>query len=197
MAAIKFETFALDNNGEDTLEKLRKEEQSRLQDEAYANGFKDGVNVTNDALQVGQTDLAQAIEESLSDVSLSQSAAVELAMAHLSKVIEAFCKAVSPNIAAAGLGAELGSILEETTRKSIVETLQIEHSHTDAELIEALLQTSDVSTQKTVKDDLGQGQVRIKWDNGFDLIDMDEAVAKALLSITNFANMMDEENPDG
>lgn len=196
MSAVKFETFSLDSQGETATKQAKDAEHARERDEAYAKGFKDGVNVTNDAIQTMESDVAVSIQEALSDVNFSQKAASQIALAAVSRLVAAFCQAVAPNLAKAGLAGELGELVSKALKENSSGQLLITHHPSDNDVLLRLL-GEETNQSKLVADHrLKERQVTIAWEGGFDNIEMDEAIAKALIKINDFTQLVDKEESD-
>lgn len=196
MSAIKFETFAL--GAEDAeIERVSQEEVlAKTRDEAYAKGFKDGVNVTNEAIETAESEVATAVQEALADADLTQRAAIHRALADVAKLTEAFCCAIAPNLAKSGLAAEIAALFETVLNEDPDDVLVISHSSADYDILQRLLGKHDLTAELNSDPTLSPRQVTLNWDSGFDKVDMDEAVAKALMKITNFTQLVDKEEPD-
>jgi len=198
MGAVVFETFAPGEISDVETAKSRAEETNRVRDEAYANGFKDGVSVTNDALQSSQSEISSAVLEALSDTSLSQNAAIAKSLADVVALVDAFCEAVAPALSKSGLGAEIGAVLETALRDATAHQITVCHSGADEKTMREMIGAQVEDVRLHVDQTLSQGQVHVAWDNGFSSIDINEAVARAMLKISNFSNMItqQEEEPE-
>jgi len=192
MTAFKFETISPNKNG-NGLSEMRSELLERERNASYAKGFKDGVNVTKDALEIENNRLMSSINEALSDFSITAEQASGTVMRSIGPLIEAIIVQLAPEV----LQQKLMEAAEETLLSIFdglkKEVVTVEVAPELAQATREICEKNGFDLRIKESKKLHDLEVRLHWANGFDHIDMvtlrDEMVGK----LNNFIAVLDED----
>ncbi len=196
MAAFQFETILPPERKQNSLLELKADLLDKERNAAYAKGFKDGVNVTKDAVEVETNRLLARISEFVDDLTLTNEQACSAVMKSLTPLIEAIISQLSPEVLRAKLIEETGAALTEILREHRGVELEIEVPQTLENAVKALCANHGIAAQVCVRDDLHDLEVRLNWDDGYDHLDM-EALRESIRGrLQNTINCLDEDNDE-
>lgn len=102
MGAFKLETFEV-ATANDSLDGLRSSVLERERNEAYAQGFKDGVDVTSAAIDAEKNQRLAIIESALSELHVTHDLAARSIEASLAPLMSSFLSSAAPSLCDASL----------------------------------------------------------------------------------------------
>lgn len=193
MGAFRFETIAPENSRGGGLSDLRSEILDRERNTAYAKGFKDGVNVTKDALEVENNRLMSGINEALSDINITTEQASAAVMRTLSPLIETVISHLAPTVLEQRLIEAAEEALVAIHENIKVETVTIEVASQHAVSIGEVCARNGFDVRIKESPKLHDLEVRVHWADGFDHIDMEAARSQIIEKLNNFVACLDEE----
>ena len=193
MSAVKLETFALPANGTPSLEQFRSDLLERERNEAYANGFKDGVNVTKDAVNAEQTRLLAVISECLSDAQISRQEVHASVIRSLQPMMDALISHLAPKLVDSGFTAAIVSAVSRANEAEFGGELRLRVNGAQVEMVTAAL--SDCSTQPQIIADpaLGAFEAQLDWADGFDTIDLRRFLSEIDAALAEFHELNEED----
>ena len=193
MGAYKFETFdAEQQRPRNGIDGLRSDILERERNDAYAKGFKDGVNVTNDALETERNKLLSSIAEMLNDRSFTHKEASQGVLRSIGPLIDAVLRRTAPTIAGSAFHATLSDLVTTACKRATATDVKLIVPHGQGEALAA--QLTPLHPNLVVVEDSGNGprEARIIWDGGNDHIDMDAIIGDIDKKLTEFLQSMHE-----
>lgn len=154
---------------------------ARARGRARADGFAEGVaeaetriDAEAEAAQAALLDAVRRAEETMADT--------ERAVARRAQdAVSAFLGSIAPHLAKAALGPEIESAFDAALNEAPAATLVVEVSPGRAEAVaeDLAARACDVRAAS----DLDGAQARVRWEDGFDRIDMTAAARRAIAVI--------------
>lgn len=193
MGAFKFETIAPENASGGGLSDIRSEILERERNSAYAKGFKDGVNVTKDALELENNRLMLSINETLSDLQITAEQASGTVMRSLGPLIETIISHLAPEVLRQKLieAAEqtLTNIFDGLTQENVI----VEAPPDLVEAAERICAQHGFELRIKENQKLHDLEIKLHWAGGFDHIDMLEMQQQLIAKLNNFVAFLDED----
>lgn len=193
MSALKLETFNPDPGARAGIDNLRSEVLEREKNEAYASGFKDGVNVTKDAVKAEQNQLIAAILEALSDAQISRREASALAVRSLAPLVDALVTHIAPALAESGFAARVVETVARASEAARPANPEVFVGPAHAGDITEMLAARGIEAPVTVATELPALEARVTWSDGVDLVDYDGYLAELRAILTEFQILTNEE----
>ncbi len=189
MGAFKLETFKATASG--GLDGIHGEVLERARNEAYAQGFKDGVDVTSTAVDAEKNQRLAVIEAALGELHVTHEVAARSIEASLAPLIGAFMRTTAPNLFDADLLKSICEQVETAYKSSNRAALSVVAA---PELVDGLRQELQFRGLNVEVDTDGHTHsaqaAEIKWAGGVDVISMnaalDELNAQILAHISQF-----------
>jgi hypothetical protein len=175
MGAYKFETFVLDRPG-NVATPQAVEELERARNEAYARGFKDGVNATKTALDVEHNKRLASIDEALQDLHITHNEASASILRSLAPTMEAFLLKLTPSLARDGITQQIITRIDDAVRKSMSASLHIHTASAENERLMAELENRAINVEIVETDELEPGVVELHWAGGVDQISLQRLI---------------------
>ena len=196
MGAFKLETFEI-SPGSGGLEDMRSAILERERNEAYAKGFKDGVNVTKSAVDVERNTRLGAIEEALSDMAITHEEASVAISRSLAPLVHAFFESLAPTLAHAGFTATVASQIETAVRSASKAGLRVMIAEDGAHAIRQDLADRAIEVEVETDPTLGPLDAEVHWDGGVDIIRLGETLSEITDHLKAHLGDLKETDDDG
>ncbi len=194
MGAFKYETIMPPaSRSEGKLAALKTDMLEKERNDAYAKGFKDGVNVTKDAVEVETNRLLSRINEDLSDIQFTNEQASSAVMKSVQPLISAIVEQLSPTVLRDRLLEGSQEILAEILRDHRGMTVEIEVAPDLQEALKTV--AADFNLNITVTDNpaMHDLEVRLNWQNGYDHLDMEALRQNILEKMNDYVDCLSED----
>lgn len=173
MGAFKYETILPPARKDGGLVELKSDMLEKERNTSYAKGFKDGVNVTKDAVEVETNRLLSRINEDLSDLRFTNEQACAGVMKSVKPLVEAIISQLSPELLQEKLFERANETLTEIFRDYRGATVEIEAAPSLQPALKTLCESHGFDVMIFENDALSDLEVRLNWKDGFDHLDMD------------------------
>lgn len=197
MGAFKYETILPPSAQADG--KLSVLNNEILEDErntAYAKGFKDGVNVTKDAVEVETNRLLLRISEDLSDIQFTNEQACVSVMKSVEPLISAIVKSISPTVLKGRILEDCQALLDDIMRDFRGTTVEIE---TPPDLLDDVRKIADdhaLNISIIENAAMSELELRLNWLDGFDHFDMEGLRQGILEKMSDYVDCLSEGNDE-
>ena len=184
--SVTYEDFAVspfrDNNGKPSGNPIQEVELAlaRARGIAHEAGFEAGKKSAEASFDRTLTAKLGAIEKALmqtQDIMESSERAAHWAVVQLTK---AFIHAVAPRLASSALVPEICAAIEDAIEDEPGALIVIEVSEDRRDEVEAAVAACTAAGVVKTNPDLGETEARVYWKDGFDQIDPDATIAKAM-----------------
>lgn len=196
MGAYKLETFDANEKPAGGLNGLRTDILERERNEAYGRGFKDGVNVTNDAIENERNRLLASISEMIGDRNFTHEEAAQKIMRSLSPLIDVVIRRVAPALAGTSFHATLDDLVTTACKRATNGGVILQVPAGQGSVFEAHFADRDLDLSVTENHDFGPREARVDWDGGTDSIDLDKIVSEIDHKLNEFLQTMNEGNDE-
>lgn len=196
MGAFKLETIRPDNEGASSIGGLRSELLEKERTAGYAQGFKDGVNVTRNALDEETNRTFTTIKEALADAELTKEQAAAAIFKSLSPLLEIVFDTLTPQVLETGLLHKLEEKLKTIYRDAAVDDVLIEVAPEKVEIVQERLHEKELRVSVKPNSGLTTEQVDVRWSEGIDRIDVSTAKEQIFTLIEQFISPNHEELDD-
>ncbi len=176
MGAFKLETFEIAPSGGSALDGYRNAIIERERNEAYAQGFKDGVEVTSKAVDVERNRRLAALQDALADRQLTHDEATKTIEASLSPLLAEFIKSVAPSLLASEFNQTMLDQLTTAVRASNGAGVKLVASSQHIEDLAAEIEQLGIKVEKTPHELEDPYYAEIHWAGGVDKISMSAAL---------------------
>lgn len=193
MGAFKFETIRPESPRSSSLNGLRSELLDKERSAGYAQGFKDGVQVTRDAFDETTSRTALAISEAISDAQLTQEQAAASVFRSLGPLLESILDELSPDFLIAGMHHKLNDVLKDIYKSCYDAEIVVEVSPETAERTRELAKGHKMNIAVVENPALLPDCVDVKWCDGVDRIDLSSARSQIIELLKNFTSHNHEE----
>ncbi len=153
---------------------------ARARGQARADGFAEGVAETEARIERELEARLDAVLEALDAARRDRREAYARAAEDAGRVVLAFLRGVAPAIGQAALGAELAAAVESALLAAPSARPRIETAHGGADALRAALGPYAEDCVFAEAPGLGLAEARIRWDDGFDQIDLEAAIRRGL-----------------
>lgn len=153
---------------------------ARARGQARADGFAEGVEQTEARIGREAETLLDAVRAALAAERDAREAAEAAARAETMRVLSTFLGAVAPRLADFNLMHGIAAALEALFAETPCARPVIEVAPEARERLAAALGEAAGGAELAGADDLGPAAARIRWRDGFDLIDAGGAIRRAL-----------------
>lgn len=192
MTSLKLETFSLDQNGSGALASLRSETLERERNEAYANGFKDGVNVTRDAVNTERNRLLAAILETVSDERMNREEAAVAAVRSVRPVVEALVSHLAPQLVKTGFAAQIWEAVSRARQLDETGDITIRLNPSQIQDVTDLFADHPMSVALAGDANLDPLEAQVVWADGYDHLDFNMFLSQLDGVIENFRTTTEE-----
>jgi len=192
MPALKLETFEIEQGGT-PLQRLRSDILDRAKNDAYANGFKDGVNVTKEAVNAEQNRLLAAILESLSDVQIGRSEANASAVRNLRPVVEALVTHLAPDLAKRNFSDAVVDAVVRARSADADGEISLRVAPQQVTFVQSQLAQHPLAVAIIADDTLSDLHAEIHWGDGCDAINLDAFLGELARVCAEFFDLTQEE----
>jgi len=192
MGAFKYETILPPSKRDGGLVDLKSDLLEKERNTSYAKGFKDGVNVTKDAVEVETNRLLSRINEDLSDLRFTNEQACAAVMKSVQPLIEAVISQLSPDLLRDKLFERANEALTEIFRSYRGVTVEIEAAPSLQPALKALCEQHGFDVTLFENDVLNDLEVRLNWKDGFDHLDMDAMRQTIHEKLNNYIDCLEE-----
>lgn len=196
MGAYKIEQINPADRQGASLHQLRSGQLERERNEAYAKGFKDGVNVTRDAVEAEQARLLSQVLETLEDQMFSREEAGAAVISSMAPMMRAIAQTLVPEIARAGFFATVEDRIQTAARASLETAIHVEVAPQHQEYLSGAMAERCPTVTVIARPDHDDMEVRIAWVNGFDHINMTAAIEDVQEKIEAFMNNAQEASDE-
>lgn len=183
MTAIRLEKFIHPARIAPSVRTVSHEEIAALQKEAHESGVKEGAAAASAAFLSEETRCLSRIEEAIADAYFSREDAHRLALASLQPLITSLVETIAPALAEHSLAAEINAVVQQHVESTADECLEVFVSKGLGAGSVLNIELSPHLTKVSEDPALSEGQARVCWGGGFDLIDLDatnDAVKSAI-----------------
>lgn len=192
MGAFKLETFDATEDPGSGLSGLRSDILERERNEAYARGFKDGVNVTNDSIENEQNRLLSAIAEQIADRNFTHEEASQAVLRSIAPLIEMVIRKTAPTIAGSSFHVTLTDMVISACKRSVSGGVRLEVPVGQGQAMAALFAARELDLTVAENPDFAPREARLNWDGGTDMLDLDRVVTEIDTCLTEFLQTMNE-----
>lgn len=186
MGVYRLETFETPQKEHEKLAALRSELLENARNEAYAKGFKDGVNVTNAAIETERNKLLGVIREAASDLMITHDEASNAITRSMAPLVSSVIRALAPHLARTGFQQLLIDQVQTACASANGAEVLVEVPETAAELLTPDLFGADAKLRVVPRKDFAESQARICWAGGNDRIDLDATAQEIMRSLDLF-----------
>ena len=188
MGAFKYETILPPARKDGTLVELKSGLLEKERTASYAKGFKDGVNVTKDAVEVETNRLLSRINEDLSDLQFTNEQACAAVMRSVQPLVEAILTQLSPDMLRERLIEQTNETLKDIFSGYRGVAVELEASPELMPALESLCADHHLDVALRENEAFHDLEVRLNWNDGFDHLDI-EAIRQNIVEKLN--NHMD------
>lgn len=153
---------------------------ARVRGRARADGFADGVAQTEARIGRELEARLDAIAAALEDMRANRAADARRAAAEATAIVSVFLRAVAPRLADFNLAPEIVAALDAAFAAAPESRLLIEVAPDKVEQIAAAIGRRGADAEISASAGLRETEARIRWSDGFDLIDTGAAIERAL-----------------
>ena len=184
MSALKLESFAHDVEIRKGISKF--ESFDALRETAYAEGVKSGAEAASRAFEDEKSRTLSPILEALNDMAFSQIEARHATMMSMRPMLEELVATILPHAARLGFGPEVAALVSRAYEKSPASKIVVSVAPDAVAGVLALLSPNQADVTVEPDPTLGDLQAKVNWHCGYDLIDIDAAIAGAQAAINTF-----------
>ena len=194
MPMFKYETIQVvsDNDPRSSADRSKLKERERSA--TYAKGFKDGVNVTKNSIEIEKTKLMALLNEKLSDLDITNELATVTVMKSLHPLFEAV-------ISKLGHSVIRGKFLEAVEQAVLNAVGERSHNNIVAEVpanlrddFETLCREHNLPITLNVNEQLGDMEIRLNWVGGYDQLDWSSADQIISRVFDDYMESINEDN---
>jgi len=196
MGVFKLETIRPDSDGSMTISGIRSELLEKERTAGYAQGFKDGVNVTRNALDEEANRTFMVIKEALQDAELTKEQAAASIFRSLAPLLEIVFETLTPRVLETGLLDQLEDKLKAIFRDGTGDDVQVEVSPEKVEIVQERLFAQGLKLSVKPNPSLTLDQVDVRWSEGIDRIDISSAKDQIFELVEQFISSNHEELDD-
>lgn len=196
MTALKLETFEITESGGSPLQQLRSDILERERNDAYANGFKDGVNVTKDAVNAEQNRLLASIAEMISDTQISRQESGTIALRSLLPLVQAMVTHLSPHLARSEFPQVVAATIAKARQKVDGADLRLRVASDRVDEATAVFSETHPTIEVEADATLSGLQAGVDWADGSDTIDFDGFIADLDDVLRQFELFTEEEDDE-
>lgn len=196
MGAFKYETIMPPARKDGALVELKSGLLEKERNSSYAKGFKDGVNVTKDAVEVETNRLLSRISEDLSDLHFTNEQACASVMKSVRPLVEAILMQLSPDLLKEKLLERADNALTEIFREYRGVQVEIEASPEFIPMIGTLCEANGFDVELIENTTLHDLEVRLNWKDGFDHLDIEEVRKSISDKLNNYTDCLDEDQDE-
>ncbi|MEM0922371.1 MAG: hypothetical protein AAGI13_04960 [Pseudomonadota bacterium] len=177
-AAPKAETVTLPEG--ETLETLL----AKARGKGRADGFAEGVAMAEARAEGELRMVLQAIAEQIDDSRLDRSAARSEVIDTVLSITTTLFRAIAPALAETTLMAEIRAAVAESLETVPPSQILVVAAPSQASAIAEMLEAAKIPVRVDEDPDLGSLAARIQWQGGFDEINLEDCIARALNLLT-------------
>jgi|GEM_PF-7050112 len=192
MGAFKYETILPPARRDGSLVELKSDLLEKERNTSYAKGFKDGVNVTKDAVEVETNRLLSRIDEDLSDLRFTNEQSCASVMKSVKPLVEAIISQLSPELLREKLFERANEALAEIFKDYRGATVEIEAASSLQPALKDLCSRHGFEVTVFENDALSDLEVRLNWKDGFDHLDMDALRETIGEKLNNYIDCLEE-----
>ncbi len=196
MGAFKYETILPQSRSQGSLVELKTGMLEKERNASYAKGFKDGVNVTKDAVEVETNRLLSRISEDLSDLQFTNEQACATVMKSVRPLIEIILEQLAPETLRQKLLEQSDAALGEIFCGYKGVAVDIEAAPNLIPALQDLCRARGFDVELHENAALHDLEVRLNWQDGFDHLDMDEMRRTIGAKLNDYVECLDEEADD-
>ena len=193
MSMFKYETIQIVSDNSACSSSDRSKLKERERSATYAKGFKDGVNVTKNSIEIEKTKLLAQLNEKLSDLDITNELATVTVMKSLHPLFEAV-------ISKLGHSVIRGSFLEAVELAVLKAVSEQPHNNIVAEVpadfheeFETLCREQNLPITLNVNEKLGDMEIRLNWVGGYDQLDWSSAGQIVSRVFDDYMKAIDED----
>lgn len=196
MTAFKLETFNPVADPVDAAAVQRAEALEHARNEAYACGFKDGVNVTKDAVNAEETRILALIAEAISDAQITRREAGAMALRSLHPLAEALATHLAPALADGQFASRVADAAAAAIAHEAEVSPVIAVHPARADGIAAALAAKNVRAEVIATEGLGDLAAEIRWSDGCDRLDLSGFLADLTALTAEFQTLIEGEQDE-
>ena len=196
MTALKLETFEITEGGASSLHQFRSDILERERNEAYANGFKDGVNVTKDAVNAEQNRLLAAISEAINDAQLTREQAGARAVKSVLQFVTTMVAHVGPHLVQSEFTQAVAAAISRAHQKAQNGSIRLRVAMGHGENAIVLFAEKPFEIEVLEDPDLSEFEARVDWANGNDSINFDDFLKDLNSVMAEFELLTDEDRDE-
>ncbi len=196
MTKLKLETFQVDSSAGPSLQNIRSEVLEREKNEAYASGFKDGVNVTKDAVNAEQNRLLSSILEAISDAQISRQEASASAVKSIFPLVQALLTHLAPELIESGFCQKVVEAVANARRSDRDGQLHLRVSPGHRDNLHELFLERSMVADISEDESLSGYQAVIDWANGSDDINFDAFLSDLKSTLDDFEVLCEEDRDE-
>lgn len=196
MGVFKLETIRPESDGSMTISGIRSELLEKERTAGYAQGFKDGVNVTRNALDEEANRTFMVIKEALQDAELTKEQAASSIFRSLGPLLEIVFETLTPRVLETGLLDKLEDKLKTIFRDADGEDVLVEVAPEKVEIVQERLFEQDLKISVKPNPTLSLEQIDVRWNEGIDRIDVSSAKDQIFKLVEQFTASNHEEMDD-
>ncbi len=196
MGAFKFETIRPPAPEGGMLGCFKSEILEKERNASYAKGFKDGVSVTKDAVEIETNRLLSKINEDLSDIGFTNEQASSAVMKSLNPLITSIVSQIAPSVLHETLVERVQETIVDIAQDQTASKVEIAAPQALQESLASLIQTQGFDVTLCEDNALGDLEVRLNWNGGHDLLDMEQVRDTILSKIGEFMDCLSEEEDE-
>jgi len=170
---------------------------ARAREAAYEEGYLAGQASATEAHLQDQALLSSQLVETLIDAGLTNEAARRHVAASLAPMVRALCAAVAPALARAGLTEEIARLVAQALERAPNAEPIVRCAPEVSERIEALLRERSLKARVEPSPELLSREAEVRWDHGFDRLDLDACVTEIEACVTRHLGSGDAASDEG
>jgi hypothetical protein len=196
MNAFRLQTFT---PAEGFGERRQSEAERRLEaarEEAYRAGFVAGQAAATESHLDDETRLTAELVEAIGDACMTNEAARRHVAESLAPALRALAAAIAPALADAGICDEIARLAARAVAVAPEARPRLRCAPELVARVEALLAERGIAASVEAAPELLPREARVLWDQGYDQIDLQDCIAKALACIAAHIEPQSEEAED-
>ena len=195
MNAYRLETFA-PMSGLRTRPPAAERRIEAVREEAWRAGFVAGQAAATESFLQDEARLTSELVEAIADARLTNEAARRHVAGSIAPMVQALAAAITPALAAAGIGAEIARLVERALVAAPEATPRLRLAPELAPRVGRLLAGRGLAATVEEAPELLPREAQVFWDQGYDHLDLDACVAQIRACLASHLEPNEGEDDD-